>query len=151
MPRFSAPVEFTVRHDFDVPSEVLWRELVDWEAHAEWIPATRMEVPEGDPTSIGFEFTAITGYGPLRLVDRMRVERCDWDGTTGRCEVAKLGPILRGRAGFTVTPLDSGRSRIDWLEDVTVPWVPRFLGGVVARIGALGFGQGMKSLARRLR
>ena len=150
MPRLSAPVTFTVHHEFDAPADRLWRELVDWEGHAAWIPMTTMDVPEGDPTAIGYEFTASTGVGPLQLRDHMRVVRCEWDGERGECEVDKLGPVLTGRAAFTVEPLGADRSAIVWLEDVEVPWVPSFLGPLVARFGALGFRQGMKGLAKRL-
>ena len=36
----------------------------------------------------------------------MRVTRLDWDPATmtGTCAVEKLGPVLKGTAGFTVAP-----------------------------------------------
>lgn len=146
-----AHVEFRVRHDFGVPARRLWDALVDWEAHAGWIPMTRMEVEPGDPTAVGARFTAFTGVGRLALEDRMEIVTCDWDDATssGECTVDKLGPVLSGHAGFTVMPTPTG-SAIEWLEDVDVRHLPGFLAPVAAKIGAIGFRQGMKRLARRL-
>lgn len=147
-----AQVHFDVRHEFSAASETVWRELVDWQGHGAWIPMTRMEVEPGEPTAPGARFTAFTGLGPLALEDRMEVVDCDWDETAGKgsCTVAKLGPILKGRASFTVTPTGERTSVVDWHEDVTVPRTPQFLAPVIARVGALGFKSGMRRLGRRL-
>ncbi|NNE11853.1 MAG: SRPBCC family protein [Ilumatobacter sp.] len=147
-----AQVHFDVRHEFETPSEQVWGELVDWEGHAAWIPMTRMEVEPGEPTAPGARFTAYTGLGPLALEDRMEVVDCEWDeaAASGSCTVAKLGPVLRGRAWFTVSPKDDSQSVVDWNEDVTVPYTPQFLAPVVARFGAFGFKMGMRRLAKQL-
>lgn len=144
-----AAVRFEVRTSFDAPPRRVWEEMVDWKGHEAWIPATRVDVPGGDATAVGAEFTAFTGYGPLTLADRMRVARCNWDevASRGDCEVEKLGPVLRGRAGFTVKP-EGGGSVVTWLEDVTVPYLPRFTAPVVAKLSAAGFGLGMRKLAK---
>lgn len=149
-----AHIQFDVRHRFDQPARVVWDELVDWQRHAEWIPATTMEVEPGDPTAVGREFTARTGFGPLALVDRMRVVTCDWDPDTasGTCDVDKLGPVLHGRAGFSVAPDPDGGdgSILDWTEDVTVKAVPQFVAPAVAKLAAAGFKRGMRGLAKNL-
>jgi hypothetical protein len=155
-----AKIRFEVHHRFDQSAKVVWDELVDWERHADWIPATKMEVEPGDPTEVGREFTARTGFGPVVLVDRMRVVSCDWDeeASSGECEVEKLGPVLYGRAGFTVADArgeggdggDETGSVLDWIEDVEVRRVPQFLAPVAGKIGAIGFKQGMKGLAKQL-
>jgi len=146
-----ATIAFTVQHDFDQSAKVVWDELVDWERHADWIPATTMDVEPGDPTDVGREFTARTGFGPVALVDKMRVVKCDWDPETsaGDCEVEKLGPVLIGRAGFTVAPRGDG-STLEWVEDVTMKHVPQFLAPIAGKVGALGFKQGMRGLAKSL-
>ncbi|MDA3037953.1 MAG: SRPBCC family protein [Actinomycetota bacterium] len=146
-----ANVRFTVRHRFDHPPRIVWDELVDWAAHAAWIPATRVKVEAGDPLAIGARFTAWTGLGPLVLEDRMELVALDWNegSSSGSCEVAKLGPILTGRAGFTIEPDGTG-TMLEWLEDVTVGFLPSFLGPVVGKVGALGFAQGMKRMAKLL-
>jgi hypothetical protein len=65
----------------------------------------------------GAEFTAYTGFGPLSLKDKMAVTECEWNDAdgSGRCEVEKLGPALRGRAGFTVEP-DGAGAVVKWFE-----------------------------------
>ncbi|MBT6444851.1 MAG: SRPBCC family protein, partial [Acidimicrobiaceae bacterium] len=65
-----AKVVFTVNHHFAADPQAVWDELADWAGHANWIPATRVEVAPGDPLAVGAEFTAWTGYGPLKLEDR---------------------------------------------------------------------------------
>lgn len=146
-----AHVQFEVRHEFDAPPRQVWDELVDWEAHAAWIPMTRMDVEPGDPTAVGARFTAYTGIGPLALKDEMTVASCEWSDSTnsGECEVEKLGPVLRGRAGFTIRP-DGGGAALEWFEDVRVPYVPQFLAPVVSFLGAAGFRAGMRKLAKLL-
>jgi uncharacterized protein YndB with AHSA1/START domain len=146
-----ANIEFTVPYRFEAPAKPVWDELVDWAGHAAWIPATRVEVAPGDPTAPGATFTAWTGIGKLSLEDRMRVVSCDWDDASqsGACEVEKLGPILLGRAAFTVTA-DGDGARLEWVEDVRVKRVPQFVAPVAAKIGALGFKQGMRKLAKLL-
>lgn len=152
-----ASVSFTVTHHFDETAQAVWDELIDWAGHANWIPATRVEVAAGDPHVPGAEFTAWTGVGPLALKDHMRVESLEWDPSTksGSCMVDKLGPVLTGTAGFTVDPNDPdgpdrAGSTLVWIEDVTVPRVPQFLAPIVARLGAAGFSLGMRSLARQM-
>lgn len=142
-----APVRFTVVVDFEAPPKSVWDELVDWEAHGAWIPLTRTEVDGDDPTAIGASFTAWTGVGPLALEDRMRVAECLWepDSQSGTCRVEKLGPILQGSAGFTVSPLGAG-SRVTWDEDVSVRYLPRFLAPLATTVGSVGFKRAMRRL-----
>jgi hypothetical protein len=146
-----AKIRFDVRHRFDQSAKVVWDELVDWEGHADWIPATKMDVEPGDPTEVGREFTARSGFGPVALVDRMRVVSCDWDddASSGDCEVEKIGPVLFGTAGFTVVP-DGDGSVVDWVEDIEMRRLPQFMAPVAAKLGAMGFKQGMKGLAKQL-
>lgn len=144
-------VRFEVRHEFAAPARDVWDALVDWRGHEQWVPSTRMEVDPGDPTQAGATFTAYTGAGPLVLEDRMRVEECDWDddSSSGACEVEKLGPVLTGRAGFTVAPNGDG-AVVEWFERVQVPRLPGFAAPVAAKIGAVGFKRAMRNLAKLL-
>ncbi len=146
-----AHVEFEVHQRLKASPRVVWDELVDWAGHADWIPMTRVDVESDDPTAVGARFTATTGLGPLALPDRMEVLRCDWDeeSSTGVCDVEKLGPVLKGRAGFTVRP-DGDGAAIDWVEDVTVPYTPQFLAPVLGWLGAAGFSAGIRKLAKLL-
>jgi len=146
-----ALIEFTVVQEFDVSAKTLWDEMLDWPAHGDWVPATRVEIESGNPGEIGETFTGYTGYGPLTLVDRMRVTAVDWNDVTnqGSCEVEKLGPLLTGRAGFVVSG-DETQSKVEWFEEVTVPYLPQFLAPLVNRVGGFGFSVAMKKLARKL-
>lgn len=146
-----ATVHFSLRHDFDASPEYVWRELIDWEGHAEWIPATRVAVHSHEPTAIGAEFTAWSGYKPLVLEDRMRVDALQWndEGRNGYCRVHKLGPVLTGEASFTVEPSGSGSTMV-WVEDVAVPYLPQLFAPIAARLGIAGFRLGMRRLAKLL-
>lgn len=146
-----ATIEFTVSHWFAASSRSVWQQMIDWPSHADWIPATRIDVDHGNAQVEGATFTGYTGYGPLTLVDRMRISTIDWDEVAGQgsCEVEKLGPVLRGRAGFVVSA-DGAGSRVEWFEEVTVPYVPQFLAPVVNKVSALGFSLGMRRLAKLL-
>ena len=145
------PVKFDLTRRFDVPVRELWDELIDWPAHGAWIPATTIEGESGDPNEVGYTFTAWTGVRPVALEDRMRLSRCDWNEAeqSGVCDVEKLGPVLGGAAGFTVRADGSG-SIIEWREDVTVPYLPRFLSPVGAFVGRIGFTLALRSLAKVL-
>ncbi len=147
-----ASIDFTVSHRFSAPSRVVWDQMIDWPNHADWIPATRMEVDPGNAQEVGATFTGYTGYGPLTLVDRMRISAIEWDeaAAQGSCEVEKLGPVLRGRAGFVVTSDGTG-SRLEWFEKVTVPYLPKLLAPIVSKLSALGFSLGMRRLAKLIK
>ncbi len=144
-------VQFTVVHEFDQSPEVVWQSMIDWPSHGEWIPATRVEIDEGDPQAVGGRFTGYTGVGPLTLVDRMEITDLDWnvESQSGSCEVAKLGPVLHGKAGFSVAPSGAG-ARLVWFEDVTVKYLPAILAPIVNKLSAIGFSQGMKKLGNVL-
>jgi uncharacterized protein YndB with AHSA1/START domain len=146
-------VDFTVVHDFSEPVQRVWDEMTDWKKHEAWIPATRIKYDAEDASTVGSTFTGYTGYGPLTLVDRMRVSQIDWDeiARTGTCEVEKLGPVLQGTAGFTVAPTRTGGARVEWFERVTVPYLPSFLSGLVSSLSAAGFSFGLKRLAKHLK
>jgi hypothetical protein len=144
-------VTFDVVRRFEEPPRQVWDELVDWPGHGAWIPATTVEADEGDPTEVGYTFTAWSGFRPLALEDRMRVTQCDWDddARSGVCSVDKLGPLLGGIAGFTVRP-DGAGTVLEWHEDVTVRHLPAFLSSLAGLAGRFGFTMALRSLARVL-
>ena len=145
-------VKFTVTHAFSEPPSRIWAAMTDWEGHGEWIPATVVHVDPGDSVTVGATFSGRTGYGPLTLVDDMVISVVRWNPESGEgyCEVDKLGPVLGGRAGFTLTPTATG-SQVVWFEDVTVSFLPGVLSPVVSRAAGLGFSLAMKALAKLLR
>ncbi|HVM67969.1 MAG TPA: SRPBCC family protein [Acidimicrobiales bacterium] len=144
-------MRFDARRSVPAEPQAVWEELTDWSRHGAWVPATRVIAAPGDPRAAGATFTAWTGIGRLALEDRMRVTRCVWDPAArrGECEVEKLGPVLRGRAAFTVAPEGDGAA-VDWSEDVTVPLLPQFLAGAVAQVSAAVFRYGLGTLARTM-
>ena len=63
-----ALIDFTVTHRFAASSRAVWDEMIDWPSHANWIPATRMEVDSDDFQVEGATFTGYTGFWKLALV-----------------------------------------------------------------------------------
>lgn len=141
-----ARIEFAVDVPLTHPAPEVWNRLADWGSHGDWVPATRSCVLAGDGGT-GTEFEAITGWWPLRLVDRMRVVH--FDPATLTAEVEKLGPVLTGRAGFTVTGTGAA-SMVHWFEDVQVPVVPQLLAPALAASSAVAFRHALGRLARQL-
>jgi len=138
-------VSFEVCRVVPMSSQRAWERLIDWGSHGEWIPATRVDVDPQDPD----RFVAWSGIGRLALEDRMHSLEQHFDGTAGRCRVAKLGPVLIGEAEFSVTPgLTPGTAVVHWREDVTMKRLPRLLSPVAARVGAVLFAQAIGRLAR---
>lgn len=125
----------------------LWTALVDWASHGDWIPATRSHIVSGDG-GLGTEFVAVSGFGKLALVDRMRV--IAFDAANGAAEVEKLGPVLRGTAGFTITDRPGG-CMLEWHESVVVPLLPGFLEPLAAALGKALFRLALQRLLRRMR
>ncbi len=133
-----------------------WATLVDWRRHGDWAPLTVVRVTTDRPDGVGTEFVARTGIGPFAFDDRMRVVRWEPPGgdapgdRPGRCDVDKLGRVMRGRAWFSIVPLPGGSCRVVWDEEVTVMphRVTRFVGTVLSLAGKVGFGVTLRAMAR---
>lgn len=147
---------FTVVQDVRAPATVVWAALVDWPEHGRWAPLTKVWTVTPRPDGVGAAFVARTGIGPLGFDDPMTVVAWEPPGgdapqdTPGRCEVAKSGRVVHGRAWFTVTPRPGSVARVVWDEDVTVSprRITRFAGPVLALAGRLGFTATLRSFAR---
>ena len=147
---------FTVTQQVRAPAASVWAAMVDWRRHGDWAPLTAVRVTTSLPAGVGVEFVARTGIGWLAFDDPMTVELWQPPGGNapgdrpGRCEVVKRGRVVLGRAGFSVVPLHSGRSRVDWDEDVTVTphRVTRFAGPLLSFAGRVGFGATLRAMAR---
>ena len=145
--RRSNRVVFDADVTLDMTVDTVWSELIDWGGHGRWIPMTRVEVDPQDPN----RFIAWSGLGRLALEDRMHATEISFDGQRGTCHVDKLGPVLVGFAALTVTAVGTDatpRTRVQWHEDVMVPYVPRFLTPVAARASGLLFSVALKRLRR---
>lgn len=138
-------VRFDVAVVVPVGPERAWQRLTDWRTHGDWIPMTRVEVDPADPN----RFTAWSGPGKLALEDRMCAEPAEFDGSSGRCRVAKLGPVLVGEAEFSVGPgLAPGTATVQWREDVTVPRLPTLFAPAVAWVSARLFALSLRRMAK---
>lgn len=142
-----ANVYFTVTRDLPLSADVVFGELIDWRGHANWVPLTRVQVLCGDGGP-GTEFVATTGVGPLALPDRMRVDELDPVAMTAR--ITKIGPMLTGLVHLSVTSTGETSSRLDWVEDIRVPGVPRFLAKPLAAAARKGFQTSITRMATLL-
>jgi hypothetical protein len=138
-------VAFDVAVVLPITPETAWQRLTDWPSHGDWIPMTRVEVDPADPN----RFTAWSGPGPLALEDRMQADPAEFDGSSGRCRVAKLGPVLVGEAEFSVGPaLAPGSCTVVWREDVTVPRLPSVFAPAVGWVAARLFALSLRRMSR---
>jgi carbon monoxide dehydrogenase subunit G len=144
---YMSTVSFQLDFPMSVSAPTVWNALSDWASHGDWIPATRSTITQGDG-GLGTEFVAISGFGPLALVDRMRVVQFDAAKLTA--EVEKLGPVLGGTAGFAVSATASG-CMLEWHEHVRVPLLPRFLSPVAAAVARALFRLSLRRLSAHLR
>ena len=142
-----ARVQFTVSRNLDLPADRVFAELIDWKAHEDWVPLTKVVIHSGDGGA-GTEFTATSGIKPLALPDRMRIDTLDPESMT--VHVTKLGPILTGTVELSVTSTGSNSCRLDWFEDVRVPVLPQFLANPVGAAARQGFTTSIKKMAKKL-
>lgn len=110
----------------------VWRAVTDWPRHSSWVPLTRVRTLPGPAEGVGARFVGRTGLGPLGFDDLMEV--VVWQPPTGqaagRCEVRKLGRVVRGRAWFTVAAQGEASSVLGWGEEVDL--LSRVLTGAAA-------------------
>ena len=142
-----ARVHFTVTRDLNLPADAVFAELIDWKAHEDWVPLTKVVIHSGDGGA-GTEFTATSGIKPLALPDRMRIDSLDAETMT--VHVTKLGPVLTGIVELKVTPTGATSCRLDWFEDVRVPILPQFLATPVGAAARQGFTTSIKKMAKKL-
>ena len=142
-----ARVRFTVTLDLNLPADAVFAELIDWKAHEDWVPLTKVIIHSGDGGA-GTEFTATSGIKPLALPDRMRIDSLDAETMT--VHVTKLGPVLTGTVELKVTPTGTSSCRLDWFEDVRVPVLPQFLATPVGAAARQGFTTSIKKMAKKL-
>jgi len=141
--------DFVIRASSPLPASVCFEKLVDWDAHSAAIPLTRLQ-HDGD-VRLGQRFVARTGVGPLGFDDPMQVELLrrptgdNADALPGVVEVAKQGRVIGGRVRWTVTPTPTG-TEVEWAQQLTIGWLPRWLDPVVGVFGRIGYGLGLRRL-----
>ena len=136
-------VNFNISFSRYVPLECeeAYKLLCDWEDHGRWVPFTKVEMTGED------SFVARTGFGFLSLCDNMVVTERDDEAKT--VEIEKTGPDLRGTAGFTVKRFDGDSCVVVWRENITVPYVPKFLRSSLAVATTFLFQRALKNLPKR--
>lgn len=141
----------------------VWDLLTDWPAHGRWVPLTAVRVLTPLATGVGARFVgrsslAAVGLDRLGFDDPMEVTvwQPPADGLPGRCDVRKLGRVVRGTAGFDVVALPSPdgtpRTRVLWEEDIDIAPRPltRLLAPLVSLAGRLAFTATLKTMGREL-
>ena len=138
---------FVVVRDTPLSVEAAWERIVDWAAHARFVPLTRIEVRTPPPNGLATVFSARTGVGRIGFDDPMEV--VEWeppqDGSTGRCRLVKRGTMMTGWAELSVEPRGGG-SRAIWREVAVPAWAPAFTAGLFAVAGRLLFGRVLRGL-----
>ncbi len=140
------------------PVADVWASLVDWESHTRWVPLTVVTITRGPnypTTGLGTQFTGRTGLGPVGFHDPMEVTA--WQPPTstdhvGRCEITKLGRLVTGTAGFTLTPTHDGRTSLHWFEDVDIApaRLTRPFTSIIEALGRAGFTRALRSFSREV-
>ena len=145
---------FAIVVDSPRPARAVFAQLTDWDAHSAAIPLTRLE-HSGVP-HVGQRFVARTGVAALGFDDPMEVRVLeppagDAPGDPGgRVEVVKLGRVIAGWVHWTVTATPTG-SVVEWSQELTVPWLPRWADPLVGRVGRAAYRAGLPRLLRARR
>ena len=141
--------EFAIEVESHQPARAVFARLTDWDAHSAAIPLTRLQ-HAGDP-AVGQRFVARTGTRALGFDDPMEVRVLvppvgDAPGDpSGEVEVVKLGRVIAGRVRWTVRPTPTG-SVVEWRQELSVPWLPRFADPLVGRVGRAASRAGLRRL-----
>ena len=114
----------------DAPVNVVFAALSEWTQQHRWMLGTRVEMRKGDGKSVGSEFAAWTGVGPVGFWDTMTITR--WEPPY-RVDVLHTGKLVRGTGTMEVLALPGNRSRFLWSEDFELP---------LGALGAVGWPAG---------
>jgi hypothetical protein len=146
-------VELPVPVEVAAPAATVWTYVTDWERQGEWMLGTRVRVTGGDGRGVGTTLRAVTGVGPLGVVDTMEVVEfvAPSDDAPGRAAVRHTGKVIRGEGYFEVVPLGPDRCRFTFTELVDLPLGP--LGRIGWRLGSpvvrAGFATSLRRMADR--
>jgi hypothetical protein len=138
---------FAVSQDSDLSAEAAWERLVDWPAHARYVPFTHIRVTSDAPNGVGTVFVARTGLGRFGFDDPMEVVswRPPRNGQAGKARIEKRGTVMTGWAELTVEPRGTG-SRATWREDIDVARLPSFAAPGTRLSSRLLFGRVLRKL-----
>ncbi len=100
------------------PRGLVWGQLVDWEAQADWmVDARAVRVLTDARTGEGVTLCVPTRVLGVTVDDVMRVTA--WQPPE-RLEVAHLGRVIRGTGAFELAPIERGTA-VTWWEEVDPP------------------------------
>jgi len=126
-----------------------WRRVLDLRAHSRVTPLTTVagDALSADELRQGSRFVARTAWGPIGFDDVMVVDEiaAPRDDAPGFARIHKEGSVIRGSIELRVTPRPSG-SRVEWVQDVKVRWVPGPLDPVVAWVARRSYAAALRRL-----
>ncbi|TAK68594.1 MAG: SRPBCC family protein [Actinomycetota bacterium] len=128
------------------PQHVVFDALTQWPSQGAWMVATTVELISGDGRGPGSVLRAVTGRGPLRVVDTMTVSA--WE-PPDRVEVRHTGRVVRGLGIFEVQAMAADRSRLVWTERLDVPlgWLGRCCWLLLRPLVAAGIRRSLRTFA----
>jgi len=140
---------FRLALDSRLRPDEAWRRVLDLRAHSRVIPLTTVT---GDALSAlelrqGSRFVARTALGPIAVDDAMVVDEITepHDDAPGMARIHKEGRVVRGSIVLRVTPRPSG-SRVEWVQQIRVRWVPALLDPVVAWVARRSYAATLRRL-----
>lgn len=142
---------FAIERTVAVPPRQVWAVITDWAGYARWMPLTTMRLDQG-PTRVGWSFAGLTGVGPFRFSDAMRIT--DWappsDAGPGAFRLVKVGRLLAGWAEVSVLPVAGGeQTQLLWRENIVIRPVPlgRLLAPLTDRVNKALFAKVVDDMA----
>ena len=136
----------------------VWDKLTNWKSHGKWIPFTKIIIlEEGENgNGVGTRFIGRTGLGKISFDDSMLVHRFvapEESKEDGKCWISKSSDHIQGSAYFHVIKVDENTSRINWVENITLPSVriPRIGYMILSKVGSLLFLYSLKKFERLLK
>ena len=106
-----------LRVDVDATPEQVFAGATDWAGQGEWMLGTRVRGTALGGRGVGGGIRAVTGFGPLGVVDTMEITA--WDPPRA-CLVRHTGRVVRGTGAFEVRPGSAG-SVFVWSERLDLP------------------------------
>ena len=101
----SSRVTLPVPVEVDAPAALVWDYVTDWERQGEWMLGTRVHVTGGAGRGLGTTLRAVTGVGPVGVVDTMEVVEfappTTWTTATTEAPLPfrLIGTVAEGPAG----------------------------------------------------
>ena len=111
------------------PPDEVWADTAVITNHSEWMrDAIVVRFTSAQRQGVGTTFDCLTGYGPIRLTDRMEVT--EWE--PGEAMGVRHSGLVTGEGVFRLRPLRRLAARgSTWDEQLHFPW---WLGGRVGSV-----------------